>query len=117
MRRKRRHQAKLTKLALPPCCLDYMRGTGTSQQCPQHEQRTSATYDHGLRLQRAQVFDELRDTFGAGASGPEQSWGIEAMLTANPDDGSTTDAGSPSKTADAGTSWLIEHENSKRSRR
>ncbi|MBO0823947.1 MAG: hypothetical protein J2P27_08820, partial [Actinobacteria bacterium] len=66
MRRKRRLKAKS---GLPPCCLDFQRRTGTNQPCPQHQQRNAANYDHGLRLQRAEVFDELRDSFGAGASG------------------------------------------------
>jgi len=34
-------------------------------------------------------------------------------MNANPDDGSTTDGGYPSKNADATAAWLREHDKSK----
>ena len=99
------------KSAIPPCCLEYQRrtGTGTKQKCPQFEQRTAADYDHGLRLQGTNVLDNLRDAFGAGGSGPERTWSFDTPVSANPDDGSTTDIGNPSAKADATTRWLSEH--------
>ena len=108
--RKRRRNVKT---AFPPCCLQYQQRTGTTRPCPQHEQRAAANYDDLRRLQRAEVFDELRDAFGAGASGPERTWGYDKAMTANPDDGSTIDDGNPSKTADAGVWWLTERDKSK----
>ena len=98
------------KAALPSCCLDYQRRMGTRQLCPQHEQRTAANHDHLRRLQRPEVIDNLRDAFGPGAIGPERSWGYDSATTANPDDGSTTDHGNPSKKADATAKWLSQHD-------
>lgn len=101
------------KAALPPCCLDYQRRMGTRQLCPQHEQRTAANYDHLRRLQPPEVIDNLRDAFGPGAIGPERTWGYDSTTTANPDDGSTTDHGNPSKKADATAKWLSQHDKRK----
>jgi hypothetical protein len=86
---------------------------GTRQLCPQHEQRTAANYDHLRRLQRPEVFEKLRDAFGSGAIGPERTWGYDSTVGANPDDGSTTDHGTPSMKADATTRWLRQHDKSK----
>jgi hypothetical protein len=107
---KRRRNARA---AFPPCCLEYQERTGTRRACPQHEQRAAANDDHLRRLQRAEVFDKLRDAFGAGAGGPERTWGYDSSMNANPDDGSTTDGGYPAKNADATSRWLREHDKTK----
>jgi hypothetical protein len=93
--------------------VDYQRRTGNRQLCPQHEQRTAANVDHLRRLQRPSVFDKLRDAFGPGAVGPDRIWGYDSAGTDNPDDGSTTDHGNPSKEAEATTRWLSLHDKSK----
>jgi hypothetical protein len=110
VRWKRRRNAKAE---LPACCLDYQRRMGTKQLCPQHAQRSAANYDHLRRLQRPDVFDKLREAFGPGAIGPERGWSYDSSATGNPDDGSTTDHGNPSKEADATTTWLRHHDKGK----
>jgi len=108
--RKRRGNARTL---LPPCCVEYQQRTGTRQMCPQHEQRTAANNDHLQRLQRAEVFDKLHEAFGADARGPERTWSYDTGATTNPDDGSTTDNGDPSRLSDATTRWLSERSKKK----